>query len=167
MIYKNGNNKRLLESISKIKKAWTHDSVQTDLDVKRKRKRSRSRSKHQIFGERKSPARNLRVETLDWSRWEDLNLRPPRPERGALPNWATPRKNTPEYRGIISFGCGTRIRTQTNRVRVCCATFTQYHSIYCCSKRFFRSNSNYYSRKNRFVKGLFANFFKFFLFVLF
>ena len=26
-----------------------------------------------------------------WSRWQDSNLRPPRPERGALPSWATPR----------------------------------------------------------------------------
>ena len=26
-----------------------------------------------------------------WSRWEDLNLRLLRPERSALPNWATPR----------------------------------------------------------------------------
>ena len=26
-----------------------------------------------------------------WSRWQDLNLRPLRPERSALPNWATPR----------------------------------------------------------------------------
>ena len=28
-----------------------------------------------------------------WSRWQDLNLRPLRPERSALPNWATPRCN--------------------------------------------------------------------------
>ena len=28
---------------------------------------------------------------LWWSRWQDLNLRPLRPERSALPNWATPR----------------------------------------------------------------------------
>ena len=26
-----------------------------------------------------------------WSRWQDSNLRPLRPERSALPNWATPR----------------------------------------------------------------------------
>ena len=26
-----------------------------------------------------------------WSRWQDLNLRPLRPERSALPSWATPR----------------------------------------------------------------------------
>ena len=26
------------------------------------------------------------------------------------------------------FGCGTRIRTQTNRVRVCCATLTQFRN---------------------------------------
>ena len=29
---------------------------------------------------------------LSWSRWQDLNLRPLRPERSTLPNWATPRQ---------------------------------------------------------------------------
>ena len=26
---------------------------------------------------------------IDWSEWQDLNLRPPEPETGALPNCAT------------------------------------------------------------------------------
>ena len=33
-------------------------------------------------------------------------------------------KNSPDSVGAI--GCGTRIRTQTYRVRVCCATLTQF-----------------------------------------
>ena len=52
-------------------------------------------------------------------------------------------RKTPEivrFRGfeaMISFlaslyGCGTRIRTQTNRVRVCRATFTQFRNIKFC-----------------------------------
>jgi hypothetical protein len=28
----------------------------------------------------------------EWSEWQDLNLRPPRPERGALPDCATLRQ---------------------------------------------------------------------------
>ena len=31
---------------------------------------------------------------------------------------------------VLFSGCRTRIRTQTNRVRVCCATFTQFGIIY-------------------------------------
>jgi hypothetical protein len=34
----------------------------------------------------------------DWSEWQDLNLRPPRPERGALPDCATLR----QCRGYIT-----------------------------------------------------------------
>ena len=32
---------------------------------------------------------------LSWSEWQDLNLRPPRPERGALPDCATLRCRPP------------------------------------------------------------------------
>ena len=39
-------------------------------------------------------------------------------------------KNRPSSDGLFfSFGSGTRIRTQTYRVRVCCATFTQFRCI--------------------------------------
>ena len=41
---------------------------------------------------------------------------------------ANKRKKTPQG-CLSSFGSGTRIRTQTYRVRVCCATFTQFR--YC------------------------------------
>jgi hypothetical protein len=34
-----------------------------------------------------------------WSEWQDLNLRPPRPERGALPGCATLRQCEPLYNG--------------------------------------------------------------------
>ena len=30
---------------------------------------------------------NARIFAKCWSEWQDLNLRPPRPERGALPDW--------------------------------------------------------------------------------
>ena len=36
---------------------------------------------------------------------------------------------------LLFFGSGTRIRTQTYRVRVCCATFTQFR--YCFNARLF------------------------------
>ena len=35
----------------------------------------------------------------------------------------------PRSKSEVLVGCGTRIRTQTNRVRVCCATFTQTRYI--------------------------------------
>ena len=44
----------------------------------------------------------------------------------------------------LSLGCGTRIRTQTNRVRVCRATFTQ-----------FRNDSYYYNPNHKNVKMFF------------
>src|SRR6516225_10073022 len=34
-----------------------------------------------------------------WSEWQDLNLRPPRPERGALPDCATLRLEVRSYIG--------------------------------------------------------------------
>ena len=39
--------------------------------------------------ERFQSVRGEKVES--WSEWQDLNLRPPRPERGALPDCATLR----------------------------------------------------------------------------
>ena len=39
------------------------------------------------------------------------------------------RKNRPSDDGLLFFGSGTRIRTQTYRVRVCCATFTQFRYV--------------------------------------
>ncbi len=36
---------------------------------------------------------------------------------------------------LLLFGCRTRIRTQTNRVRVCCATFTQSGNKKWCGRR--------------------------------
>ena len=62
---------------------------------------------------------------------------------------AKERKNRPVWVGSF-FGCGSRIRTQTYRVRVCCATLTQIrkimHPIRCM---------NYYITKSQFVKGNF------------
>src|SRR5438105_14393881 len=37
----------------------------------------------------------------DWSEWQDLNLRPPRPERGALPGCATLRLEGRSYSGAL------------------------------------------------------------------
>src|ERR1700722_7127713 len=36
---------------------------------------------------------SLYLYSVKWSGWRDLNPRPPRPERGALPSCATPRNN--------------------------------------------------------------------------
>src|ERR1700712_1244789 len=36
-----------------------------------------------------------------WSEWQDLNLRPPRPERGALPGCATLRLEGRSYSGAL------------------------------------------------------------------
>jgi hypothetical protein len=44
---------------------------------------------------------------LFWSGWQDLNLRPPAPKAGAIPSYATPRKNKKQYgggRGIRTLG---------------------------------------------------------------
>jgi hypothetical protein len=32
---------------------------------------------------------DVEISAKSWSEWQDLNLRPPRPERGALPDGAT------------------------------------------------------------------------------
>ena len=45
-----------------------------------------------------------------------------------LPNITRSIAKSPEIRGFF-LGCGTRIRTQTNRVRVCRATITQFRNI--------------------------------------
>jgi hypothetical protein len=42
-----------------------------------------------------------------WSEWQDLNLRPPRPERGALPDCATLRYG---WRGLIALALRGRKR---------------------------------------------------------
>ena len=39
-----------------------------------------------------------------WSEWQDLNLRPPRPERGALPDCATLRHRCSREAALISGG---------------------------------------------------------------
>ena len=47
-----------------------------------------------LSSDNKKPWRTMPVTASDWSRWRDLNPRPLRPERSALPNWATPRNTT-------------------------------------------------------------------------
>ena len=47
-----------------------------------------------------------------------------------------------------AFGCRTRIRTQTNRVRVCRATFTQFGNAYCSNIYYNASSKNV----NTFIK---------------
>src|SRR5215472_16259716 len=47
-----------------------------------------------------------------WSEWQDLNLRPPRPERGALPDCATLRQKA----GLITrVGKGPQARSQSKQ----------------------------------------------------
>ena len=47
----------------------------------------------------------------------------------------SPTKEKDTARVSSSVGSGTRIRTQTYRVRVCCATFTQFRYVFCFSLR--------------------------------
>src|SRR5690242_8247883 len=63
-----------------------------------------------------------------WSEWQDLNLRPPRPERGALPDCATLR--------LTSAGIYTRARSafKPGAAWVMAALGTSYrHSVFCRS----------------------------------
>ena len=57
------------------------------------------------------------------------------------------KKRTPRFEGCIFYGSGTRIRTQTYRVRVCCATFTQFR--YCFT------SVNDFTTKFRVCQGVF------------
>ena len=51
-----------------------------------------------------------------WSRWRDSNPRPLRPERSALPSWATPRNNGLTTKRLSTLlGRGRRIRTLGTR----------------------------------------------------
>src|SRR5262249_13035131 len=56
----------------------------------------------------------LQLEILGkcWSEWQDFNLRPPRPERGALPDCATLRQKA----GLITrVGKGPQARSQSEQ----------------------------------------------------
>ena len=70
-----------------------------------------------------------------WSRWRDLNPRPLRPERSALPSWATPRNNglTTEQLSTL-LGRGRRIRTLGTRFWSYCWQCAFY--IFLCSSVF-------------------------------
>ena len=56
----------------------------------------------------------------------------------------------------LSVGCRTRIRTQTNRVRVCRATFTQFGNAYCSNIYYNASSKNV----NTFIKKIIELFLK-------
>ena len=61
------------------------------------------------------------------SRWQDSNLRLPRPERGALPNWATPRYfHKMELRGIEPLSENPSIKASPITVIVLCVSFTLF-----------------------------------------
>ena len=49
--------------------------------------------------------------------------------RDDIPSLSAWIKKSDKSKLVGFFGCGTRIRTQTNRVRVCCATLTQFGKI--------------------------------------
>ena len=53
--------------------------------------RARRYCPHNCPGDRRRPGRSLQKSLIllkeDWSEWQDLNLRPPHPERGAPPSW--------------------------------------------------------------------------------
>src|SRR6267154_3522149 len=44
---------------------------------------------------------------ISWSEWRDLNLRPPRPERGALPRWATLALRSARGNNLLTQKCNT------------------------------------------------------------
>ena len=67
------------------------------------------------FGERAPRRLSLKCEPISCL-WQEAGL-----GYGSV----VKRKNRPRG-SVLSFGCGTRIRTQTNRVRVCSATVTQF-----------------------------------------
>jgi hypothetical protein len=49
---------------------------------------SESPASQRVKNSVKNSVRRFKIEEV-WSEWHDLNLRPPRPERGALPDGAT------------------------------------------------------------------------------
>ena len=60
----------------------------------------------------------------------------PSPEPGALPTALHPEKNSSsKCRAAAVSGWRRRIRTLTNRVRVCRATLTQFSNIICAARR--------------------------------
>ena len=65
-----------------------------------------------------------------WSEQRDLNPRPPRPERGALPTALCP-ENTAAYSAAVT-GWGWENRTPTSRVRVYRTTTMQIPNIRFC-----------------------------------
>ena len=65
-----------------------------------------------------------------WSRWQDSNLRLPRPERGTLPNWATPRYY------ILVLHCFSlqklyRATTWLTETQVVLLVATSHNSLFC------------------------------------
>lgn len=68
-----------------------------------------------------------------WSEQRDLNPRPPRPERGALPTALCP-ENTAAYSAAVT-GWGWENRTPTSRVRVYRTTTMQIPNIRLCQPR--------------------------------
>ena len=91
-----------------------------------------------------------------WSRWQDSNLRPLRPERSALPNWATPRQYTLYHRekGIslyhdkLHYGiCSTSVQSASSFAGLDFTVFSHYitHGIFC--QLFFCWLNHYFSKK--------------------
>ena len=71
-----------------------------------------------------------------------------------------------DKRGFFA-GCGTRIRTQTNRVRVCRATLTQFRNIFSLFAQTFVPQATYiiiFSFRD--LSSVFLIFFVFFIFLI-
>ena len=61
--------------------------------------------KVQILSNKRKSKQHLAVLLAFWSGWQDLNLRPLRPERSALPNWATSRNMAEQVGFEPTDGC--------------------------------------------------------------
>ena len=114
----------------------------------------------------------------DESEWQDSNLRPLRPERSALPSWATLRFTTENMLSILSLGknkesatrqipsYGKGTWTPTNRVRVCCAA--NYTIPHCYRLRLIsRKQHGYYIKLWGKIKHFFKFLYNYFLLLFF
>ena len=90
---------------------------------------------------------------FDWSGWQDLNLRPLRPERSALPNCATPRYLEPT-RGLEPLTCWLRISCATS-----CATLASFFLAF-WAKRISNAQNEFYHIHGRLSTSLPGKIFK-------
>ena len=89
-IFKKTNNNNPKQGGSKTKPLWGRLQPNRRLERDLFRKGGTTAWVRDGFFNKKAVTNDIKSVTT-WSRWQDLNLRPLRPERSALPNWATSR----------------------------------------------------------------------------